>query len=65
LLSSATLILLNLIQGLEGSYQSHIRISRDLTPPRLKPAHIPGNLRGPEGPLFHSDAGIREFFRNL
>jgi hypothetical protein len=34
-------------------------------PPGLKPAHIPGNLRGPEGPLFHGDARIREFFRNL
>jgi hypothetical protein len=34
-------------------------------PPGLKPAHIAGNLRGPEGPLFHGDARIREFFRNL
>ena len=34
-------------------------------PPGLKPADIPGNLRGPEGPLFHGDARIREFFRNL
>jgi hypothetical protein len=33
--------------------------------PGLKPAQISGNLRGPEGPLFHGDARIREFFRNL
>jgi hypothetical protein len=31
----------------------------------LKPAQIPGNLPGPEGPLFYCDARIREFFRNL
>jgi len=37
----------------------------DLSLRGLKPAHIPGNLRGPEGPLFHGDARIGEFFRNL
>jgi hypothetical protein len=40
-------------------------IERGRRPPGLKPARIPGNLRGPEGPLFHGDARIREFFRNL
>jgi hypothetical protein len=29
----------------------------------LKPSLIANRLRGPEGPLFHGDAGIREFFR--
>jgi hypothetical protein len=33
-------------------------------PPGLKPALIVG-LRGPEGPLFHGHARIREFFRKL
>ncbi len=30
-------------------------------PPGLKPEQIPGDLRRPEGPLFHGDACIREF----
>jgi len=34
-------------------------------PPGLKPAFISRDLCGPEGPLFHGDARIREFFRSL
>jgi hypothetical protein len=34
-------------------------------PPGLKPALIVVGLRGPEGPLFHGHARIREFFRKL
>jgi hypothetical protein len=30
--------------------------------PGLKPLMILRGLRGPEGPLFHGDAGSREFF---
>jgi len=31
----------------------------------LKPTMISRGLRGPEGPLFHGDPHIREFFRSL
>jgi hypothetical protein len=35
-------------------------------PPRgLKPGLISRVLRGPEGPLFHGEAGICEFFSSL
>ena len=34
-------------------------------PQGLKPSLISHRLRGPEGPLFHSDAHIRDFFRSL
>jgi hypothetical protein len=34
-------------------------------PPGLKPALIVLGVRGPEGPLFHGHARIREFFRML
>ena len=38
---------------------------RERRPQGLKPAHTANVLRGPEGPLFHSGACIREFFRRL
>src|SRR5271165_3368161 len=34
-------------------------------PPGLKPIRISRDLRGPEGPLFHGDAYILEFFSSL
>src|SRR5271165_1328571 len=34
-------------------------------PPGLKPILISRDLRGPEGPLFHGDAHIWEFFSSL
>jgi hypothetical protein len=39
--------------------------SEEKRPPGLKPALISLGLRGPEGPLFHGDPHIFEFFRKL
>ncbi len=42
-----------------------MQFAQEKRPPGLKPAVILGDLRGPEGPLFHSDVQIRDFFRSL
>jgi hypothetical protein len=41
------------------------KFSEEGRPLGLKPCAIATGLRGPEGPLFHGDARIREFFRSL
>ena len=44
---------------------SRVVAQSDARPPGLKPRLISGGLRGPEGPLFHGDMDICDFFRKL
>jgi hypothetical protein len=54
---------LKVVEALAGCGKTPFAEER--RPQGLKPALIPNALRGPEGPLFHGDSYICEFFSSL